>query len=67
MVKLYSNHCPACDILKLKLDAKKIDYELVDDINILTERGFDPLPVLEVDGEVLSLLKANEFISNYQG
>ena len=49
-IKLYSNHCPLCDIAKAKLDAKNIDYTLIDDVAWLTANGFDQMPVLEIDG-----------------
>lgn len=66
MIVLYSNHCPACGILKDKLDAKGIEYTLVDDESILNEKGLDLMPVLEVNGEYLNMGQANRFISSYK-
>lgn len=62
MIVLYSNHCPACKVLKTKLDNKGIDYTLVDDVKTLEEKGFDWLPVLDVDGEQMSVGQASKYI-----
>lgn len=51
MVVLYSNHCVRCNIVKAKLDAAGVEYEVIDDIDWLTANGYDLMPVLEVDGE----------------
>lgn len=67
MIVLYSNHCPACGILKTKLDNKKIDYTLVDDESILAEKGMDWLPVLEVDGKQMLMGEANAFVESLEG
>lgn len=64
MIVLYSNHCPKCDIIRDKLNAKKIEYTLVDDETILTDRGFDFMPVLEVDGTLItSMMDINNYIN----
>ena len=66
MIVLYSNHCPACNVLKAKLDNKKIDYTLVDDVNVLAEKGMDWLPILEVDGNQMRLGEANAYIESME-
>lgn len=64
MIVLYSNHCPKCDIVKAKLDAKKIEYTLVDDLEWLSNNGFDLMPILEVDGKkISSMIEINNFIN----
>lgn len=67
MIVLYSNHCPACGILQTKLNIKNIPYQLVDDEKVLIEKGFDFLPILEVDGTQMRLGEANKFIEAYKG
>ena len=67
MIVLYSNHCPACGIIQAKLDAKNIPFTLVDDEKILVEKGFDFMPVLEVDGKQMQIGEANKFIETYKG
>lgn len=64
MIVLYSNHCPKCDITKAKLDAKNIEYTLIDDLTWLSENGFDQMPVLEVNGQkMINMLEINNFIN----
>ena len=63
MIKLYSNHCPKCDIIKEKLDEKNISYELIDDVEWLTANGFDRMPVLEINGQkITSMLQMSNII-----
>ena len=62
---LYSNGCPKCKILKQKLDDKNILYEVCDDIDLMIEKGFRSMPILEVNekqmnyNEALIYLKEN--------
>lgn len=66
MVVLYTNHCPKCGIVRAKLEAKKIEFCLVDDITVLISKGFDNMPVLEVDGVVMTnMLDINEWINKH--
>jgi glutaredoxin len=59
---LYSNECPKCKILKQKLDDKNILYEVCDDIDLMIEKGFRSMPVLELNGEVMNYLEAVNYI-----
>lgn len=61
-VTLYSTHCPKCNVLKAKLDQKNIDYEEVDDMLIMREKGFQSVPKLEVDGTVYEFTEAVQWI-----
>lgn len=65
MIVLYTTKtCPKCGIVKSKLDKNKIEYTLVDDETILTEKGYDWLPVLEVDDVVMkNMLDINAWIN----
>ena len=47
MLKLYSNNCPRCNILKKKLDDAKIEYELSTDFQEVINEGFRTAPVLK--------------------
>ena len=49
-VVFYTTGCPRCKILKKKLDAAKIDYEMCGDVRRMLEIGMKDVPVLEVDG-----------------
>ncbi len=66
-VILYSTHCPKCCILEKKLEEKNISYEEVNDIEIMKEKGYLTVPVLEVDGVSLDFKTANEWINLQEG
>ena len=66
-VILYSTHCPMCRVLEAKLKKANIKYEEVNDIEIMTAKGFDTVPVLEVDGIYMNYKKASEWIKNEEG
>lgn len=62
-IVLYSTHCPKCNVLEKKLKQKNIDYEEINDINIMQEKGYMSVPVLEVDGESMDFSTANRWIN----
>lgn len=61
-VVLYSTHCPKCHVLETKLKQKNINYEEVNDMSIMQEKGFEYVPVLEVDGVAYGFKEAVEWI-----
>ena len=61
-VILYEHGCPKCRILKMKLDQSGVEYETVNDIEIMKEKGFAEAPKLEVDGVVYGFKEAVEWI-----
>lgn len=63
MVKLYTIGCPKCNVLKEKLDAKSIQYETITNKETMRAKGYDLLPVLEVDGTALDFAKAARWIN----
>lgn len=65
MIVLYTTKtCPKCGIVKDKLNQKKIKYTVVEDEGVLVTKGYDLLPVLEVDDRVItSMMEINEFIN----
>ena len=63
-IVLYSTGCPRCTVLEKKLKAKNVEYEEVNDEDIMLEKGFTTVPMLEVDGVVLNYKEANEWINN---
>lgn len=64
MLKLYSTGCPKCKVLKSKLDSKQIDYTIIEDIEVMKNKGFNSLPVLEVDGTMYEFREAVNYINN---
>lgn len=64
MVTLYSTGCPKCKVLKSKLDSKKIEYTIIEDIEVMKNKGFNSLPVLEVDGTIYEFREAVNYVNS---
>lgn len=62
-VVLYTTHCPKCMVLEKKLASKNISYEEVTDVDLMINKGFDVMPVLEVDDTVMDFKTANTWIN----
>lgn len=63
-VVLYSTGCPKCKVLEKKLNADEIEYSISDNINALVEKGFQSVPILDVDGDFLEFKDAVNWIKN---
>lgn len=61
-IVFYSTHCPQCKVLELKLKKKNINYEEVNDVKMMQEKGFTSAPKLEVDGIVYNFKEAVKWI-----
>lgn len=61
-VTFYSNDCPRCKILQQKLDEKGVMYEKVSDVEIMKQKGFMSVPMLEVDEKIMTYLEAINWI-----
>ncbi len=61
---LYSNGCPKCNVIKSKLQSKKIAFTETDDFSKLNDMGIQSLPALEVDGKILTFVEANNWVNN---
>ena len=67
-IVLYSaDYCPKCQVLKKKLAAKYVEFKTIQDENILDEMGIDELPVLSVNGELMNMAAANNWINSLEG
>ena len=66
-VILYSNHCPKCNVLINKLNNSHVQYEEINDIDLMISKGFMSMPMLEVDGVVMNFLNANNWINEREG
>lgn len=62
-VVLYSTHCPRCNVLEKKLKQKNIDFEEVNDIKIMKNKGIFSVPILEVDGSMMDFSTANQWVN----
>ena len=58
------DNCPKCKMLKQKLEDKHIEIEIIDDYDVLCEKGIESVPVLEVNGEKMNYARANTYINN---
>lgn len=61
---LYSTGCPKCNVLKSKLNDKRIAYVENSSVETMTELGIAQVPVLSVDGVLLDFKKAVDWVNN---
>jgi len=63
-IKLYSNDCPKCKILKERLDEKEIEYEEKNDTEFLKKHGIFSFPAMEIEGRILKYYEAIKWLKN---
>ena len=63
MIKLYTTHCPKCKILKKKLDELNIEYDVIEDVDIMLELGMSQVPILEIDEVKMDFTEANNWVN----
>ena len=63
-IVLFSTKCPKCCVLEKKLQQKNISYEEINDTDIMREKGYLTVPVLEVDGTSMNFKEANDWINS---
>lgn len=61
-ITLYSTHCPKCNVLESKLKQKNIKYQEINDPEIMQQKNFEFVPILEVDGVIYNFKEAVEWI-----
>lgn len=59
---VYTTGCPRCEILKDKMIESNVYFTEVEDIEKMKELGIKQVPILEVNGKLLSYFKALEYI-----
>ena len=64
MITLYSTNCPKCKSLEKLLTKNKIEYEVVTDTNVMTQKGFSSAPKLEINGEIMDYNTAVRWAMN---
>ena len=62
-VLLYSTHCPRCNVLKKKLQQKNIQFEEINDVEIMMKKGYMSAPMLEVDDVSMNFKEAVDWIN----
>ena len=60
---LYTTHCPKCSVLEKKLAKKNLSYIENTSIEEMQGLGISTVPVLSVNGELLTFDKANQWIN----
>lgn len=63
MIILYGNHCPKCNVLEKKLLQSNIKFVYCDNMAYMQKRGFDFMPVLEVNGRVMNFAEAVKWLN----
>ena len=67
-VTIYSTGCPKCRVIEKKLKQAGVNFFIVDckedpsAIDMLVEKGFRQMPVLQVKEEYLNFMQANKWI-----
>lgn len=67
MVKLYSTHCPKCNVLEKKLKENNIEFEIIDDVDEVVafgrEHEINSAPILDFDGKIMDFIAANKYLT----
>ena len=63
MVTMYSTGCPKCRVLATKLEKAGVEFAVVDDIDLMKERGIEEVPVLDIDGQLMSFIDAVRWVN----
>lgn len=63
MIKLYSTHCPRCNVLVAKLNQKNIQFEEITDIDIMEKLGIMSVPMLSIDDKLMDFKEAVTWIN----
>jgi glutaredoxin len=63
MITLYTIDCPKCKILEKKLEQANIKYETCKDREVIASKGFDLMPVLDVDGQIMGFGEAVKWVN----
>ena len=62
-IVLYSTGCSKCKILEKKLNSAGFNYDIITDVDMMQNKGFTQLPMLEIDGEIIDFGQAVKWIS----
>lgn len=62
----YTTGCPKCQVLKKKLDDRKIIYILNSSVDEMLKLGITQVPVLSIDGQLKNFKESIEWV-NKQG
>ena len=63
---MYSTGCPRCKTLGMMLDKKNISYAVNSSLDDMNKMGFTSVPVLDVDGTLLTYEEAMKCIVEHR-
>ncbi len=52
-ITLYSTGCERCKMVKRMLDVNQVNYEEISDKQVMTDKGFEQVPVLQVGDRII--------------
>lgn len=61
-IVLYSTDCPMCKVIEAKLKQSNIEFEKINDVDLMVQKGFRSAPILEVDGVAYNFKEAIEWV-----
>lgn len=61
---LYSTRCPKCNVLKKKMEIKKIPFIVCEDIEIMKSKGLRSAPALEVGDMIYNFEESVKYINS---
>lgn len=65
-ITLYTTHCPKCKVLKSKMDAVELTYNICEDVEQMLSLGIQTAPALGINGEILDFGQAIKWLKeNY--
>lgn len=65
-ITFYSTGCVKCKILEQKLKEKNVDYEVCNDVDVMTKKGMLSAPALEVDGNMMMYAAAVNWVNGLE-
>lgn len=65
-VILYTTHCPRCNVLKAKLDKKRISYNENNSVDEMLALGIQSAPALKVDKDLMDFSSAIKWVDSQE-
>lgn len=59
---LYGNNCPRCFSLKAQLKAKNIKFKESNNLDLIIEKGFRSMPILQINNEFMDYNTAVDWV-----
>ena len=60
---LYSNDCPQCKVLKVKLNSYGIEYETISDVQKMREMGMTTMPMFDNGKKLMTFRETIEWLN----